>query len=79
MALSGVTENKPKPAVRACLAALEIREFMRKERQLAKAMKKEYWEIRIGLHMGPLVSGIIGSTKFSVDVWGDTVNIASRA
>lgn len=79
MALSGVTENKPKPAVRACLAALEIREFMRKERELAKAMKKEYWEIRIGLHMGPLVSGIIGSTKFSFDVWGDTVNIASRA
>lgn len=79
MALSGVTENKPKPAVRACLAALEIREFMRKERELAQALGKEFWEIRIGLHMGPLVAGIIGSTKFSFDVWGDTVNIASRA
>ena len=79
MALAGVTENKPKSAVRACLAALEIREFMRKERDLAKAMGKEFWEIRIGLHQGPLVAGIIGSTKFSFDVWGDTVNIAARA
>jgi len=79
MALSGVTENKPKSAVRACLAALEIREFMLKERDLAKAMNREYWDIRIGLHMGPLVAGIIGSTKFSFDVWGDTVNIAARA
>lgn len=79
MALSGVTENKPKSAVRACLAALEIREFMRKERDLAQAMGKEFWEIRIGLHMGPLVAGIIGSTKYSFDVWGDTVNIAARA
>jgi class 3 adenylate cyclase/predicted metal-dependent HD superfamily phosphohydrolase len=79
MALSGVTENKPKSAVRACLAAIEIREFMRKERDIAIAMKKDFWEIRIGLHMGPLVAGIIGSSKYSFDVWGDSVNIAARA
>lgn len=79
MALSGVTENMPRPAIRACLAALEIRDFMRNERDIAIAMRKDFWEIRIGLHMGPLVAGIIGSSKFSFDVWGDTVNIASRA
>lgn len=79
MALSGVTENAPRPAIRACLAALEIRDFMRNERDIAIAMRKDFWEIRIGLHMGPLVAGIIGSSKFSFDVWGDTVNIASRA
>ena len=79
MALSGVTENAPRPAIRACLAAIEIRDFMRNERDIAIAMRKDFWEIRIGLHMGPLVAGIIGSSKFSFDVWGDTVNIASRA
>ena len=79
MALSGVTEDQPAPAIRSCLAALEIRDYMRKERDIAIATKKDFWEIRIGLHMGPLVAGIIGSSKYSFDVWGDTVNIASRA
>jgi len=35
--------------------------------------------MRVGIHMGPLVAGIIGSQKMSFDVWGDTVNIAARA
>jgi adenylate cyclase len=79
MALAGVTENKPEPAIRACLAALEIRDYIQTEREIALATKVDFWEIRIGLHMGPLVSGIIGTSKFNFDVWGDTVNIASRA
>ena len=79
MVLGGVTENNKQPAIRACLAALEIRDFMINEKILAKAMKQDYWEIRIGIHQGPLVTGIIGTKKFSFDVWGDTVNIASRA
>jgi class 3 adenylate cyclase/predicted metal-dependent HD superfamily phosphohydrolase/ActR/RegA family two-component response regulator len=78
MALAGVTEVNPEPAIRMCLAALEIRNYMRKERDIAIAMKRDFWEIRIGLHMGPLVAGIIGASKYSFDVWGDTVNIAAR-
>lgn len=79
MALAGVTEKEPLPAVRACLAALELRHFMQTNQEVAKALKKEYWEIRIGIHIGPLVAGIIGDKKYSFDIWGDTVNIASRA
>ncbi len=79
MALAGVTEKEPFPAVRACLAALEIRDYMKDQRDVAIALKKDFWEVRIGLHMGPLVAGIIGDKKYSFDVWGDTVNIASRA
>ena len=79
MALAGVTENAPQPEIRACLAAIEMRNFMINEREVALAMNKDFWEIRIGIHAGPLVAGIIGTKKFSFDVWGDTVNIASRA
>lgn len=79
MAIAGVTETLAHPEIRACLAALEIRNFMQNERDVSKAMKKDYWEIRIGIHCGPLVAGVIGSKKYSFDVWGDTVNISSRA
>ncbi len=79
MVLGGVTEDNEEPLLRACLAAIEMRNFMRNERTLAKAFKRDFWEIRIGIHTGPLVAGIIGSKRYSFDVWGDTVNIAARA
>ena len=79
MALAGVTEHSANPAVRACLAASEIQEYCLNEERIAKALGRHYWQIRIGIHKGPLVAGIIGKTKFNFDVWGDSVNIASRA
>jgi class 3 adenylate cyclase len=36
------------------------------------------WQIRVGIHLGPVVAGVVGQSKFTFDVWGDTVNVAAR-
>ncbi|MBU0764575.1 MAG: adenylate/guanylate cyclase domain-containing protein [Bacteroidetes bacterium] len=39
---------------------------------------QEPWEIKIGIHSGPVIAGVIGRKKFAYDIWGDTVNVAAR-
>jgi class 3 adenylate cyclase len=36
------------------------------------------WDVRVGIHIGPVVAGVVGRQKFSFDIWGDTVNMAAR-
>ncbi len=72
----------PKPDVKAVkntiLAALDMQAFVLKRKQKNAVLNKPYFEMRIGVHVGPIVAGIVGVKKFQYDVWGDTVNIASR-
>jgi len=75
MAVAGVPEPHGDPVRAACDAALEIAAASDRISALAGP---EGWKIRIGIHVGPLMAGVIGKQKFSYDVWGATVNFASR-
>lgn len=65
-------------AVYVVKAALEIQQFMRKVQSEKAARNEIFFEIRIGIHTGPLIAGIVGLRKFAYDIWGDTVNVAAR-
>ncbi len=59
-------------------AAIEIRDFMKKEKLKREAEGKTFFEIRIGCNTGSVVAGIVGIKKYAYDIWGDAVNIAAR-
>lgn len=65
-------------AVEVVKAALEIQKFMIEHKKQRQSEGREVFEIRIGIHTGPVVAGIVGVKKFAYDIWGNTVNVASR-
>ena len=78
MCAGGIPRINSSHAIDSVLAAIEIQNFMNMMKSIKESQGFPYWEIRLGIHTGPLIAGVIGEKKFAYDVWGDTVNTASR-
>jgi class 3 adenylate cyclase len=74
LAVSGLPVSNAQHAKNAVNASLEILSYI----QHRKQEKPNALDIRIGIHSGPVIAGIVGVKKFAYDIWGDTVNTAAR-
>ena len=77
MCVSGINNNKDKHAENLCSMALEVRDYLEKSNIQREKLRMPRWDMRVGIHTGPVIAGVVGENKFTFDIWGDAVNIAA--
>jgi class 3 adenylate cyclase len=78
MLAGGIPNAHPNDTQNMIKAAFEMSKFIEDRFKEKQAEGKPYWRARIGIHNGPVVAGVVGSKKFTYDIWGNTVNAAAR-
>jgi class 3 adenylate cyclase len=75
MCISGVPTRNPAHPVDTVMAAFEMLHAVEERARRGRGLG---WKVRIGIHTGPVIAGVVGINKFAFDIWGDTVNYSSR-
>jgi len=75
MCISGLPTRNPSHPVDTLMAAFEM---LHAVEERARPDRPVQWKVRIGIHTGPVIAGVVGINKFAFDIWGDTVNYSSR-
>jgi len=77
MAAGGLLESNLRHPIDGCLAALEMQATVARMEPRSEGLRLPPLDLRIGIHTGPVISGVVGKRRFAFDIWGDAVNMAS--
>lgn len=77
LAIAGAPALDRMHVLNACLAALDMLTVVEAQRRERERLRLPFFEVRFGLHTGPVIAGVVGRRRFTYDVWGDAVNVAA--
>jgi class 3 adenylate cyclase len=78
MCAGGVPTANETHAFDTVEAAIEMQDFVKAWKKEREERNEEFFELKIGINTGPVIAGVVGTSKFAYDIWGDAVNLAAR-
>jgi class 3 adenylate cyclase len=78
LCVAGLPEKNRTHPLDACLAALRMQQSISKNNRQRQQLRLKPWQLRIGINTGPVVAGVVGTKRYTYDVWGTAVNAAAR-